>query len=60
MKEFVFKDTSKTTYCIEAENIEQAEKMFDNLWLHKHRSAMKQAKKLGVKLRLKQNVWIEY
>ena len=60
MKEFVFKDTGKTTYSIQAQDIHDAEKMFDLLWLHQHKSIMKKAEELGITLKMQQNIWIEY
>lgn len=60
MEEVVFKDTSKTIYTIQAETVEQAEKMFDIVWMHQHKSMMKKAEELGINLKIKQDIWIEY
>mgnify|MGYP003628161547 FL=1 len=58
MKQYKFKDTSRTIYQIEADNIEQAEKIFDTLWLHKQHSIDDICTQYNI--HRTQNIWIEY
>ena len=58
MKQYQFKDMSRTIYQIEANNIEQAERIFDIMWLHKQHSIDNFCIKKNINRT--QKIWIEY
>lgn len=57
-KEYLFRDTSTTEYKIKAESIEEAEKIFDTLWLHKQHSIDDICTQYNI--HRTQKIWIRY
>tara|TARA_B100000029_G_C16882318_1_gene707165 strand:- start:234 stop:431 length:198 start_codon:yes stop_codon:yes gene_type:complete len=58
MKKYKFRDTSTTEYSIEAKDIEEAERIFDTMWLHKQHSIDDLC--IKNKINRTQKIWIEY